>query len=155
MKLNLGCSDRPQPGYVNVDIVPPADQIVDLSQYPWPWADSSVEEVIADDVLEHLPSKRDTMNELFRILCPGGRAKIVVPSAARGAGAFQDPTHLVYFCANDFEYYEKGNYARERFRNSTYYGIKADFKIVELSQHTYMGKFDEVVKITVILEALK
>lgn len=154
MRLNLGAADRKIDGFLSVDICPPADVVTDLAE-PWPWEDSSVEEVMAFDVVEHLPNKRHTINELWRILRPGGKATIEVPSAAHGAGAFQDPTHVSYWTANDFEYYEKGNYARERFRGSEYYGVKADFRIVELTQSVYKGKWDEVVKVKVVLEAVK
>lgn len=154
MKLNLGSSDRFLEGFISVDIDPIADVVADLSQ-PWPWADSSVDEVKAFDIFEHLPDKRHTMNELWRVLKPGGKAEIDVPSAARGAGAFQDPTHCSYWTANDFEYYEKGNFARERFRESEYYGVKADFRIIRLTQNMYKGKWDEVWKIRVVLEAVK
>lgn len=152
MKLNLGCADRRLDGFLNVDICPPADQLVDLAEN-WPWPESSADEVFAADIFEHLPDKRHTMNELWRVLKPGGLAKIEVPSAAHGAGAFCDPTHVSFWTASDFEYYEKGNYARERFRAS--YGIKADFRIVSLAQLPWQGTYDEVWKVVVILEALK
>lgn len=155
MKLDLGCSDRPQPGHLGVDICPPCDQIVDLSQYPWPWPDSSVDAVYAWDVFEHLPSKRSTMNELWRILIPGGQADVCVPTT-RGAGADCDPTHITRWTAGDFEYYEAGNFARERFRNSPYYGVKGDFKIVEWKYDNYPNRFGEDVwKFRVVLEAVK
>lgn len=155
MRLNLGCCDRHLEGYLNVDIVPPADQIANLAEYPWPWADSTVDEVYAHDVFEHLPDKRATMNELWRILRNGGRADIWVPTI-RGVGACCDPTHITYWSAGDFEYYEAGNFARERFRRSEYYGIKADFRIVSHEQIVYKNKFDEDVwKVRMILEAIK
>ena len=156
MRLNLGCCDRRiGPGWTNVDIVPPADVIADLSQ-PWPWADSSVDEVVAYDVFEHLPSKRHTLNELYRVLKPGGIATIEVPDAANGDGGFCDPTHTSYWTISDFEYWEKGNYARERFRNSAYYGVKGDFKIHRVTELCYPTKWGgEVWKITAVLEAIK
>jgi len=154
MRLNLGSCDRVISGFVAVDICEPADVIADLSQ-PWPWPDSSVEEVLAFDVFEHLQDKRQTMNELWRVLRSGGRATIEVPTI-RGVGAVCDPTHVSFWSAGDFEYYEKGNYARERFRGSSYYGVKADFRIVSLDQSSYKNKFGEDVwKVKVVLEALK
>ena len=53
MRLNLGAGDDQIEGFFSVDIAPPADKVVDLSG-PWPWENSSVEMVIAKDVIEHI-----------------------------------------------------------------------------------------------------
>lgn len=154
MKLNLGANDRALPGFLSVDICPPADVICDLTG-PWFPPDSSVEELVAFDVLEHLPDKRHSMNELWRVLMPGGKATIEVPTI-RGVGACCDPTHVSFWSAGDFEYYEKGNFARERFRGSSYYGIQADFRLVSVTQSSYENRFGEMVwKCKAVLEALK
>jgi len=160
MKLNLGANDRRFPGFLSVDIVPPADFLADLTQ-PWPWEDSSVDEVLAYDVFEHLQDKRHTMNELWRVLKPGGKATIQVPHATDGDGGHCDPTHVSYWTTSDFEYFVKGNFARERFRNSAYYGVKADFRIVNLvngkipTQRFNRSFGGYVTEIQVVLEAVK
>lgn len=147
MRLNLGCCDDLRSGYVNVDRVPPADQIADLSQ-PWPWPDGSVEHVIAHDVIEHLPDKIHTMNELWRVLQPGGTAEIVVPTTD-GSGAFQDPTHVSFWNRRSFKYYEAGDFYRDRL--ARHYGIRAAFKTVsEKIQQTQDGS-----KLTIVLQAVK
>lgn len=171
MKLNLGCNDIKIPGFIGVDVTPPADQIVDLCGL-WPWRDSSVEEVIARDVFEHvgpcdhvsrwrcwrcsdmrkgvmiseglgrpqcLPlrhwsGKAHVMNELHRVLVPGGRATLQIPHATLGDGGHCDPSHASYWTTSDFEYYTPGIAERERFRGSAYYGIKADFYIRNLTR---------------------
>jgi predicted SAM-dependent methyltransferase len=145
MRLNLGACNRHFDGFISVDIYPPADVIADLSQ-TWPWTDSSVDAVKAFDIFEHLPVKRHTLNELWRVLKPGARAEIEVPTI-RGVGAVCDPTHCSYWSA--------GDYARERFRN--YYGIKADFRIVQgPNQSCYHNRFEEEVwKVGITLEAVK
>lgn len=154
MKLNLGANDRAFPGFLSVDIAEPADQIADLTK-AWPWADSSVDEVIAFDVFEHLPDKRHTMNELWRVLKAGATATIEVPTVG-GVGMCCDPTHVSLWSAGDFEYYEKGNFARERFRNSTYYGVKADFLILHMDPSSYGNRFGETVtKVKAVLECVK
>jgi len=132
MKLNLGACDRRFDGFLSVDIVQPADVIADLTK-PWPWEDSTVDEVLAFDVFEHLPDKRQTMNELWRVLKPGGIATIQVPHATDGDGGHCDPTHCSYWTTSDFEYYVPGLFERERFRKSSYYGVKADFKLINLT----------------------
>jgi SAM-dependent methyltransferase len=155
MKLNLGACDRAFPGFLSVDIVPPADQIADLTK-PWPWPDSSVDEVLAFDVFEHLPDKRHTMNELWRVLKPGGIARIQVPHATDGDGGHCDPTHCSYWTTSDFEYYAPGIFERERFRNSAYYGVKADFNVKEITTSKHARRFGgHVVEIQAVLEAVK
>jgi glycosyltransferase involved in cell wall biosynthesis len=130
MRLNLGCCDALLEGYVNVDLVPgPGVVAADLRQ-PWPWADGSVEQVRAWDVIEHLPDKIFTMNELWRVLQPGGVADIAVPTTD-GPGAWQDPTHVSFWNRRSFLYYEAGNPYRERFAAS--YGIRAKFRTVQES----------------------
>jgi hypothetical protein len=148
MRLNLGCCDAPLRGYVNVDLVPaPGVLAADLRQ-PWPWADSSVDQVRAWDVIEHLPDKIFTMNELWRVLRPGGVADIAVPTTD-GSGAWQDPTHVSFWNRRSFLYYEAQNPYRERFAAS--YGITAKFRTVfESVEQTVDGP-----KLHIKLRALK
>ena len=165
MRLNLGCAERHMTGYVNVDIAPPADELVDLSG-PWPWEDSSVEEVLAYDVIEHIGDwtsqavierhwfargmvdefpERHTlgrvhfMNELHRVLKPGAQATIETPNAARGCGYPCDPTHVSPWCLSTFRYFEKGSFAHTRL--SAAYGITAAFKIVSLEEARFPAEF--------------
>jgi SAM-dependent methyltransferase len=158
VRLNLGACDRKFPGFLSVDIVPPADIVCDLNE-PWPWEDSSVDEIVGYDVIEHLADKRHTMNELWRILKPGARATIQTPNAADGDGGFCDPTHQSYWTPSDFEYYTAGDPHRERF--DRYYGVTARFKVCNLiggkiptMKHArrYGGY---VVEMQIVLEAVK
>jgi predicted SAM-dependent methyltransferase len=152
MRLNLGCCDRHRLGWVNVDIVPPADQIADLRQ-PWPWPDSSVDAIVAHDLVEHLPDRILTMNEAWRVLKPGGTFEIVVPSAVRGAGFAQDPTHVSQWCLNSFQYFTAGKFAHQRLAKS--YGITAAFRVIRLDEVEVRDEHEPVWKITAILEAVK
>jgi SAM-dependent methyltransferase len=157
MRLNLGCNDRVIPGFVGVDIAPGpgVDELADLTR-PWPWQDSSIDEVRAYDVFEHLPDKRQTMNELWRVLKPGGIAHIQVPHATDGDGGHCDPTHCSYWTTSDFEYYHPGIAERERFRQSSYYAIKADFKVVDIKTMRFPRTFGgHVVEIQAVLQAVK
>lgn len=149
MKLNLGCCDAPVPGFVNVDLVAGTgvDQVADLRK-PWPWPDGSIDAVRAWDIIEHLPDKILTMNEMYRVLAPGGSAEICVPTT-EGPGAFQDPTHVSFWNRRSFLYYEAGNPYRERF--ATNYGIRAKFRVIsESSMQTQDGP-----KLTIVLAAVK
>lgn len=153
MRLNLGSCNRNIPGFLSVDIAPPADVIADLSQ-PWPWPDDSVDEVKALQVFEHLPDSIHTMNELWRVCRNGARVEIEVPSASHGAGAFQDPTHKSFWTMNSFQYFEAGAPARERF--GKHYGIDARFKVVSLNERKGRGETREDAFIVCArLEAVK
>jgi len=123
VRLNLGCGPFKEPGFINIDIredLKP-DMVCDLSQ-GIPFADDSVDEIRAYDFLEHIPLGKTMfmMEEIWRVLKPGGRLDAQVPSTD-GRGAFQDPTHLSFWNVNSFLYYVDG-----AFRNSC--GAKALFK---------------------------
>jgi 2-polyprenyl-3-methyl-5-hydroxy-6-metoxy-1,4-benzoquinol methylase len=152
MRLNLGACDRIIPGFVSVDIAPPADIVADLAK-PWPWLDSSADEVVAYDVIEHIADRIHFMNELHRVLKPCARATVETPNAAKGAGYFQDPTHVSPWCLNSFQYFEAGSFATQRLAKS--YGITARFRMVSLTERKYQDTHEEVWKITAVLEAVK
>ena len=151
MKINLGSSDRHFGGYVNVDRVPPADEIVDLSK-PWPWPESSVDEFRAWDILEHLVNPIHSMNEAFYCLRPGGIFDIVVPTTD-GRGWAQDPGHICMppWNRNSFFYFTDGDPHRERFGDA--YGIKARFQIIGTPKQELLQ--DEVAKLSIVLRAVK
>lgn len=79
MKLNLGCGDKIRAGYVNVDCCCTPDVLCDLSVFPWPWADGSVDEVLSEHFLEHVQDYEKTILEIHRILKPGGIIFFRVP----------------------------------------------------------------------------
>lgn len=87
MKLNLGCGKDLRRGYLNVDffdlpeLPSQAFQKVDLSTFPWPWKDSSVDEVLMIDFLEHFPYAQTEviLRESNRVLKKGGLVDIQVP----------------------------------------------------------------------------
>lgn len=105
LRVDLGCGTNKHGNYVGVDVHPAsgADIIADLNQQ-FPFPDNSVDEVRAHDIIEHLPDKIHTMNEIWRICKPGAKVDIRVPSTD-GRGAFQDPTHVSFWNINSFLYY--------------------------------------------------
>ncbi|MCB2146601.1 MAG: glycosyltransferase [Deltaproteobacteria bacterium] len=108
--LDIGGGIDPKFGYTSVDKTN-ADIILDLNEDWNEIEDNSIGIAIADNIFEHLTDSIHTMNELYRILAPGGVAFIVVPSTD-GRGAFQDPTHKSFWNINSFAYYTDSNYAR-------------------------------------------
>jgi len=140
-------------GYLNVDSCFPKDSKnwdafhCDLSMH-WPWPDSTVDFIVARDIIEHLPNKIQTMNEAWRVLKPRGIIRIEVPTTD-GPGAFQDPTHVSFWHLNSFKYYERGNIYRDRFARG--YGIEAAFRVLLADITTSQ----DGPRLTINLEAVK
>ena len=95
LRLNLGCGGRPLAGYINID---GDDKSKLISRYPatdplnfsdvisadifnLPYADSSIDEVRADGLFEHLSFEQEPLifMECFRVLRVGGILNISVP----------------------------------------------------------------------------
>ena len=128
MKLNLGAGNDIRADCINHDLasLPGIDVVHDLNIYPWPWESGSIEEVIAYDLLEHLDDFMAAMEELHRILEPGGLARVRVPywnSWCRHA----DPTHKRGFHELTFQFFNPDSaYCKER-----HYYSSARFYITE------------------------
>lgn len=99
MRLNLGCGMDKRAGYVNVDKMPACvpDVVLDIERLPWPWPDSSVEEVMMIHVLEHIGREAETylgvIKELWRVCRHDARVHIAVPHP-RHDDFLGDPTHV-------------------------------------------------------------
>lgn len=76
-KLNLGCGEYTLPGYINIDIQPPADVIGDFTEMEF----THVTEIRMTHVLEHLPWVRvpEILHNLRQWMEPEGQVIIEVP----------------------------------------------------------------------------
>lgn len=134
IRLDLACGERKNLGFIGVDKHKTSccDVVQDLTQYPWPWKDNSVDEIICQHFFEHLTGAQriDFMNEVYRIMKPTTEeekheVRIIVPyySSVR---AYQDPTHQwPPVVENAFLYFNKG--WREINGVDHYLGISANF----------------------------
>lgn len=130
MKLDLGCGRKPREGFVGVDVSAAcAPQVLhDLRVTPWPFADASIDEVYSGHFLEHLDGEERIafMDELYRVLKPGGQALIVTPYWT-WVGAIQDPTHRWPPIAEQtFHYF---NRAMREQMGVDFYPIRCDFDL--------------------------
>jgi len=103
MKLNLGCGSKILPGYINVDKhnVEGLDSVQDLNSERWRWRSGSVDEIIGDNVLEHLDDVPHFFRECGRVLKPGGLLKVWVPFWHH-TEAYHSLDHKTYFGLESF-----------------------------------------------------
>ena len=106
--LNLGCGGRKAAGQIGVDRYPgsEADILADLER-PLPFADHAAERVVLEHVFEHLENPVGLMEEIHRVLAPGGLLEAEVPYFAH-PDAFRDPTHRRYCTWGTFDYFIEG-----------------------------------------------
>lgn len=108
MKLNLWCWNKPKKGYINLDIVPLkwVDIVHNLETYPYPFKDNELDNIFADNILEHISDLVKFMEESNRILVNKWTIDIIVPFYT-SSWAFADPTHKRFFTYNSFDYFTK------------------------------------------------
>lgn len=170
-RLNLGSSDDRREGFISVDIAPPADVVFDLRQ-PWTrrWPESSVDEIYAKDVLEHIdnaqwPAQKGIiwcMNNAHKILKPGGKFEIIVPCLP-GIAPWVDPTHVSVWTSDLRYYFDQrwDNPRDERGRLGPGMGITALFRTVggrsgkDWTPIQYAPDAPERRKLFLVLEAVK
>jgi ubiquinone/menaquinone biosynthesis C-methylase UbiE len=120
LNIDLGCGKSKKPGFMGIDrrAFDGVDGVTDLTKSRWVFAesslggidllplgagefvlpDSSVNEAYCSHFLEHLehnqrrPERVRFMNELWRVLVPGGKATIITPHWASNR-AYGDFTH--------------------------------------------------------------
>lgn len=124
-KINLGCGRKHLQGYINVDIVKPADVVCDITK-EFPFQSNSISRIEGDNIFEHFDNDefRFVLNECYRVLKKGGVLWIKSPDALNWfEGAFADPTHKRFFCwPRSFQYLQIGHPHFESYGKS--YGFK-------------------------------
>jgi hypothetical protein len=119
LRLDFGCGPHKREGFEGVDSIafPGVDHVLNVVQRvtmigqldprsdqslvamptgyaKWPWADNSVAEAHASHFVEHLTGRERVhfVNELYRVLVPGGTCTVIVPHWA-SCRAYGDFTH--------------------------------------------------------------
>jgi SAM-dependent methyltransferase len=119
--LNLGCGRKRVEGAINVDVSTETcpDVVHDLNDRPWPLPNNHFDEVIANDVIEHLADVLGALEEIHRICRDGAVIRLTVPHFS-SANAYSDPTHRHAFGYSTLDCFlqqdERSFYTRARFR---------------------------------------
>lgn len=119
-RLHIGSGKSYRPGWFNIDVQASTlpDALLDLSSPtlelpvridstfagPTVLEAGHVDEIVADNVLEHVPDLPRLMTNCLALLRDGGRFLIDVPYE-RASTAWQDPTHVRAMNENSWLYY--------------------------------------------------
>lgn len=127
-KLNLGCGKDIKNGYLNLDkaALPGVDIVCNIEQLPLPFADSSFDEVLCNDVLEHV-QYIPILKDIHRILASGGKLHIRVPHFTSKNNAI-DPTHIRTFSIETFDFFSQKSRLN---REAGYYMFDFSFGSIE------------------------
>jgi predicted SAM-dependent methyltransferase len=143
-KLNLGCGFDKREGWLNVDNFPECDpdKILDIEKTPWDLPSDSFDVVLMKHVLEHVgadfPTFKAVMQELYRILKPGGKLEIHVPHV-RHDSYWADPTHVRAFLPLTFTMMSKAKNREWMEKRANYtmlaYALDVDFEVVKMVEN--------------------
>jgi SAM-dependent methyltransferase len=98
--LDIGCGSNKWPGAFGVDISPDtdADLVMSLDEFPYDIESDSFDQILCQDVIEHVEDPYRVMAELHRIGRPGARVHLRTPHFS-SLLAYGDPTHRHYLSA--------------------------------------------------------
>jgi len=125
-RLNLGCGTDVRPGFVNLDVapLPGVDVVHDLDVLPLPFEDEAFDEIVCQDVLEHVDLV-GVLRECHRMLRDGGALHVQSPHFT-SAAVHVDPTHRRGFSIETLQFFA----ASGRFGRRDYY---FDFRFARLT----------------------
>jgi SAM-dependent methyltransferase len=123
--LNLGCGDTKMDNAVNIDHIklPNVDQVFDFEVFPYPYEKNSVDEIHMYFVLEHIKDHMGAINELYRILKPGGMLYIRVPHGTGPHAEWDEMTHYHAYGYHSFDIFD------EKCKRAYYSDVR--FKIIK------------------------
>lgn len=116
IRLDIGGGNNPNPGFINIDILPlpNVDIVWNIETTPWKvngkiFPADSVDTATASHVLEHIDPHSGVfiavMDEIWRVLKPNGSFLFVVPHG-ESPGYIQDPTHCNQLNETTMHYFD-------------------------------------------------
>lgn len=128
MKLNIGSGFKKMEGYTNIDnnekTVP--DVFMDIEKSTLPFANNTVDEVVASMVFEHVSNLEYVLEELYRVMRNGAILKVTVPFMNSQVAL----NHVRVFDDNCFKGWSKEWYESKEGQNTHQYSF--DFKTTKL-----------------------
>lgn len=123
IRLNLGCGNKRKEGFLGIDRFPCAavDLVADVTS-PLPFADSSVDAVWADNLIEHVADIPGLMREVHRICRYGAEVTVITPHYS-SISSWNDPTHV-----HHLSYFSMDHFSRDAVVHYTGGGFKVDMR---------------------------
>jgi len=105
MKIDIGCGNKIEQGYVGVDFIklPNVDYVCDFDKEPLPFDDNSIDGVFSSHCLEHLTTI-NILKELGRVCKNGAQMRLIVPygwnndAQLYGHVQFYNENHFLHIC---------------------------------------------------------
>lgn len=144
-KIILGCGNIKKKGWIGIDKADYGQEIIRDIIKGLPFCDKSCDEILADQVLEHIEKNDDfifLMNECLRVLKFGGKMNITVPYYDQ-KNMYDDPTHCRFFTDTTFQYLTASN--------SWNYGFNKMWEIIK--NEIWQNSDTKKVYLKVILES--
>jgi SAM-dependent methyltransferase len=144
IRLNLGAGGVAGEGFYAVDhlALPGVDVVADLNAPLTMFPDNSVSEIISTHVFEHIQNFQGLLEEVSRIVEPGGKIVITVPHFSNVFG-FSDPTHVRFFGLYTMYYYvDQDKQPDTRKLPAFYSNLRFDIKSVRIEFYTWGTRVD-------------
>ena len=124
VKVDLGCGNNKKEGFIGIDIAPleHVDIVCNLGKTSIPLKSNSVDAIFSFHFLEHVENVSFIIEEIYRVLKPGGIAEIIVPHFSN-IGAYHW-SHKTYWNARGLDFVEKTCFCH-------YYCPNVNFKILK------------------------
>ncbi len=142
MKLDLGCGQNTTEGFDGVDLKPGKNVKYTFDLFAgkrWPFKNNSVDEVISNHLVEHIPHYRPEyrgidgwwvfFNELYRV-CKSDATLTFNHPQAQNQRAYWDPTHTRYLTPTTWYYLTKAWREAQRL---DHYDAKCDFEVIVIN----------------------
>jgi len=157
MRIYLGAGKDRKEGFTNVDIYPfeGIDIVADVTKGV-PLPTDCAELVYSQDFLEHIAPehKIKVMNEIYRLLKPGGLMEHWIPNAG-SRNDFGSPSHLSHWNLQQFEHFDIDSYRYDV--DHEYEGFTGKFRKILAEEVNPQNEGGRVVNqsIHVVYEAIK
>lgn len=136
--LDVGCGVKKYPGAVGIDRLPgtAADIVWDLDQFPWPVESGAFDQVRLIHVIEHVGDVLRTMEEIHRVLRPGGQVIMETPHYT-DFSSWCDPSHRWHLNTYSFRYFGDDNAGYGYYSAVRFQEVRIRVKLLALWR--YMG----------------